>query len=177
MNPRPRRTNLRLRTFDYHAPGPYFVTICLHQRQPWFGKVENECMVLLPAGEMIADTWVTIARRFHVEPDAFIVMPDHLHGILTLPLRSDSTSESSLGEVIGAFKSLSTKLYRDGVVSQGWPRFDRFFWGSNYFEHIIRDDWELDGKRLYIERNPWRWEEKRRAGDGALADEATTRRP
>jgi len=164
MNHRPRSTNLRLRTFDYRSPGPYFVTICLYCRQPRFGVVENERVILSPAGEMIADAWTTIVQRFGVVPDAFIVMPDHMHGILTLPLVTDSSPAPSLGGIIGAFKSLSTKIYRDGVSAQGWTRFQEYFWGANYYEHIIRDDRDLKAKRLYIERNPWRWGEK--VGDG-----------
>ncbi|MGI8483872.1 MAG: transposase [Thermomicrobiales bacterium] len=177
MNPRPRRTNLRLRAFDYHAPGPYFVTISLHQRQPRFGIVENERVVLSPAGKMIADAWVAIARRFDVTLDASIVIPDHMHGILTLPLVADSELAPALAEVVGAFKGLTTKLYRDGVASQGWPRFQKYFWGENYYEHIIRDVWDMDAKRLYIERNPWRWEAKRRAGEGWFRDRTSTGRP
>jgi len=108
--------------------------------------VENERVVLSPAGEMIADAWTTIAQRCDVVPDAFIVMPDHLYGILTLPLGTDSSPAPSLGGVIGAFKGLSTKLYRDGVSAQGWPRFSQYFWGANYYEHIIRDEVDMEAK-------------------------------
>ncbi|MGI8485955.1 MAG: transposase [Thermomicrobiales bacterium] len=177
MNHSPRRTNLRLPDFDYHAPGPYYVTISLHHRQPRFGVVECERVILSPAGEMIADTWNHIGHRFEVTLDAFIVMPDHLHGILTLPLCTESSPASSLGKVVGAFKGLTTKLYCDGVASQGWPRFQTYFWGDNYYEHIIRDDWDLDAKRIYIERNPWRWEAKRLAGEGVLRDGTRAGRP
>lgn len=104
-------------------------------------------------------------------------MPDHMHGIRTLPLGADSGPVPSLGEVVGAFKGLTTKLYRDGVASQGWPRFKGFFWGANYYEHIIRDDLDMEAKRLHIERNPWRWEEKRRAGEGWFGDETSIGRP
>ncbi len=177
MNHLSRRTNLRLPDFDYHAPGPYFVTISLHHRQPRFGVVESERVALSPAGEMIADAWMVIGQRFDVTLDAFIVMPDHVHAILTLPFGMKSSPAPSLGEVVGAFKGLTTKLYRDGVVSQGWPRFQTYFWGDNYYEHIIRDELDMDAKRLYVERNPWRWEAKRRAGEDWFRDGTSTGRP
>lgn len=189
MNHQPRRTNLRLRTFDYRSPGPYFVTICLYHRQPRFGVVENERVILSPAGEMIADAWTTIVQRFGVGPDAFIVMPDHMHGILTLPLGTDSSPAPSLGRVIGAFKSLSTKLYRDGVSAQGWPRFQEYFWGqtttSTSFETIAisrRSGSTSSGIRGDGERR-WGWQEllmecgASKAAIKAAATESWTPRP
>lgn len=80
-----RRKTLRLPTSDNTDPGPYFVTLCLHPREPRLGHVDEEIVTLSPAGRAVHDLWLSIPRRFpSVLLDAFVVMPDHLHGILTL---------------------------------------------------------------------------------------------
>ncbi|MFN8483222.1 MAG: transposase [Anaerolineae bacterium] len=64
-----------------------------------------------------------------------------------------------LGEIIGAFKSLTTVDYIDGVRQLGWPAFKGRLWQRNYWEHIIRDDASLERLRDYIQTNPQRWQE------------------
>lgn len=89
-------------------------------------------------------------------------MPDHVHGLLTLFEGNAPPANLNLGRVIGAFKGITTTRYIGGVREAGWPPYDRYFWLEDYYEHIIRDERDLDTKRLYIERNPWRWMAKRR---------------
>ncbi|MDQ3541365.1 MAG: transposase [Chloroflexota bacterium] len=157
----PRRKRPRLATFDYTDPGPYFVTICLSTREPRFGRVVDGIVVLNAAGEGVHDLWLSLPRRFPtLILDAFVVMPDHLHGILTLHDGSAGHHEVSLGDVIKAFKSQSTTAYIHGVRQLGWPPFAGKLWQYNYYEHIIRDDRDLETKRAYIEGNPGRWQEK-----------------
>ena len=112
---------------------------------------------------MIEEAWTSLPNRFPtVLLDAFIVMPDHLHAIVGLndEMRLDVSSLPPLGAVMGAFKSLTSNRYMAGVKNGDWPSFDRHFWHINYWEHIIRDDRDLESRRLYIGRNPFRWEEK-----------------
>lgn len=159
-----RRSQKRLPTYDYTAPGPYWVTIRLHRPRPLFGSVDDEGMHLSDIGVMVDETWQSLPERFpSVVLDAWIVMPDHFHGLLALFEGPDPPANVSLGRVIGAFKSLSTTRYIAGVREAGWPPYDRYFWLEDYYEHIVRDDRDLAAKRLYIERNPWRWLAKRRS--------------
>jgi REP element-mobilizing transposase RayT len=158
-----RRRSLRLKGYDYTMAGAYFVTICTQDRACLFGDVDAGAMVLNEAGQMVAALWDGIAARFSsVEIDQFVVMPNHLHGILVLPDADTSGATTRvaptigeiveaplvgapvtgvrLGDVVGAFKSLATVGYIDGVKANGWPEFRGRLWQRNYYEHIIRDE-------------------------------------
>ncbi len=79
------RKRPRLPAYDHQTPGYYFVTICLEHRRPLFGDIEQETVIRTDADEMISQAWQSLSERFHsVGLDAYIVMPDHLHGILFL---------------------------------------------------------------------------------------------
>lgn len=154
----PQRKNTRLQTFDYTNPGHYFVTTCLNTREPLFGRVDDGVMILNAAGACVQDTWCSLPQRVPtLLLDAFVVMPNHLHGILTLHNGSRAHPVVTLGDVIKAFKSTSTTAYIQGVRQLGWPPFAGKLWQYNYYEHIIR---HLETKRAYIEGNPGRWQDK-----------------
>jgi len=178
-----RRRGLRLKGYDYTMAGAYFVTICTQDRACLFGDVVAGAMCLNEAGQMVAALWDGIAARFSsVEIDQFVVMPNHLHGILVLPdagtsgatTRGTTTrvaptvvgaslvgapvTGARLGDVVGAFKSLATIGYIDGVKANGWPEFRGRLWQRNYYEHIIRDETALNRVRRYVDDNPARWE-------------------
>lgn len=175
-----RRRSLRLEGYDYGMAGAYFVTICTQDRACLFGDVAAGAMRLNEAGEMVATLWDGIAARFSgVEIDQFVVMPNHVHGILVLPDGDATTKRSTtmvaptngdvvgaplvgarvrLGDVVGAFKSLATVGYIAGVKTKGWPQFRGRLWQRNYYEHVIRDDDALNRIRRYVDDNPARWE-------------------
>lgn len=105
-------------------------------------------------GEQVSQLWHGIGERFpDIECDAYVVMPNHLHGILMFTDPNDVT----LGRVIGAFKSLAVQAYMHGVADHGWPRCEGGIWQRNYYEHVIRHDRALDRIRDYIQLNPHRW--------------------
>lgn len=75
----------RLQLWDYRNPGAYFITICTHNRQHFFGECQNGKMQLSTAGAIVQGFWYEIPKHFdHVQLGAFIVMPNHVHGILKL---------------------------------------------------------------------------------------------
>ena len=79
------RTQIRLREYDYSSAGGYFVTICAHDRQCIFGDVENGHMVLNDVGKIAEFTWMDLTRHnTNIELDKFIVMPNHVHGIIII---------------------------------------------------------------------------------------------
>jgi putative transposase len=106
--------------------------------------------------------------------DAWVVMPNHLHGILVLGggqckgekarIRGDhkdrpyGTLPGTVGRIIQAFKSITTREYIVGVKQHGWRRFSGRLWLRNYFEHVIRDDDAISRVREYVLTNPARWE-------------------
>jgi REP element-mobilizing transposase RayT len=152
------RRRLRLARYDYRRSGAYFVTVCVHDRRERFGEIVNGQMRVTAAGDMVAAHWHALPNRFaNVQLGTFIVMPDHVHGIVHLRRVAErATSHVSLSDVIAAFKSTSTVAYIDGVRRLGWPRFDRRLWQRSFYEHVIRDAVELAALRQYIVDNPMR---------------------
>ena len=79
----PQRKHLRLRGYDYAFPGAYFVTICSAGKRPVFGSVNDEKTVLSPTGEIFRAEWIALTERFpRLVLDEFVIMPNHLHGVL-----------------------------------------------------------------------------------------------
>ena len=239
------RRSIRLKAYDYSTAGAYFVTIVTQERLCLFGDVADGEAQLTDAGVMIQQIWHAIPDRFPtIEMDEFVVMPNHVHGILiihsdvgaslvgaqevthtktthspvgaslvgaqevthttthspvgaslvgaqevthtktthspvgaslvgALPAdRARSTDGGrattrvaptedgpmTLGEVVGAYKSLTTHQYGKGVETHGWPPFNKRLWQRNYYERVIRDARELDKAREYIANNPMQWE-------------------
>ncbi len=142
------RRKLRLPDFDYSQAGSYFITICTHDRQCVLGDVAAEQMSLSRSGEIVRTVWQSLADRADgVAIDEFVVMPNHLHGILEL-----AESEAPLPSIIGAFKSLSTKAVNAANATPG-----RRLWQRSYHEHVIRDERARDRIREYIQDNPLKW--------------------
>ena len=98
------RQSIRLKHFDYSQQGLYFVTICTHKMHCLFGKISQDEMHLNDAGKMIESHWQQLKSRFnHISLQEFLVMPNHFHGIIEI-----IDVDKPLGEIIGAFKSLTT---------------------------------------------------------------------
>ncbi len=123
-------------------------------------------MILSKYGEIIKREWLFAEKiRKNVVLDEFVIMPNHLHGIIAINSKnqSDSNRENltekkskhlksgSLGAIVGQFKArVSRKINSDSEISFGWQR--------NYYEHIIRSERELEKIRYYININPLKWE-------------------
>lgn len=156
------RQSIRLRDYDYTQQGAYFITICGHERMCLFGNVFAGEMKLNTWGQIILEAWEhTAIVRPHVELDAFVVMPNHIHGILVI---TKSVSETrpftptytlhpgSLGAMMGQFKSSVTKRIQRLPHAPEHP-----IWQRNYYEHIIRNEKSLNMIRSYILNNPAKW--------------------
>jgi REP-associated tyrosine transposase len=159
---RHRRRSIRLRGYDYSLPGAYFVTICVQDRACLFGEVIDGVVRLSTAGLVVDSWWGMIPRRFPgVELDAYVVMPNHLHGIVALQTTEDGMERTAAGvslpDVMQWFKSETTTDYRQGVEADGWEPFRGRLWQRNYHDHIVRDDRDLERIRKYIEGNPSKW--------------------
>lgn len=149
------RHSLRLRDYQYDTAGCYCVTICTQQRQMTFGAVQNGVVELNDAGILVRAEWLALAQRFpSIELDDFVLMPNHLHGIIFLNLCDEAAAGCSapiLGAVVGAFKSLSTRAISRSTEVLGKV------WHRNYYEQIIRSEAMLNGLRQYILHNPHHW--------------------
>ena len=149
-----RRRSIRVPKKDYSRVGRYFVTICIHGRDCLLGEIEEGEARLTYAGRTVQSTWDALPTHFpHSSLDAFVVMPNHVHGILILQeLHPSSAPRHSLGEVVRALKSFSARRINRRRGTPGAP-----IWQRNYYERIIRDENELEGVRRYIADNPSKW--------------------
>jgi REP element-mobilizing transposase RayT len=148
----PYRKNPRLSTYDYANAGYYFVTICTHKRECFFGEIIEEGMHLNSAGQMIASVWADMPRRLNkIGLDSFVVMPNHIHGIIVLE------KGVALSRVVQAFKSISTNEYIRSVRQQGWKAFNDTLWQRSFYDHVIRNEEDLLRVQEYISNNPLKW--------------------
>jgi REP element-mobilizing transposase RayT len=171
------RKSIRLQGYDYSQAGAYFVTIVTHQRDCLFGKIENEIMVLNDFGKIAAECWLAIPEHFpKVELGAHVIMPNHAHGVIMICddesasngvvaqhvgatqcvaptptiTRPTGPKRGSLGAIIGSYKSaVSYRINKEHNATGIWQR--------NYYEHIIRNEREMDNIWRYIEANPAQW--------------------
>ncbi len=152
------RRSIRLRGYDYSRAGAYFVTVCMQGKRPVLGEIVEGEMVLNEAGRLVGRAWEILPRRFpHITLDAFVAMPNHVHGIimvgagLALP-EGAASSAPTVGDIVRAFKSTSAIAVNALLLRSGEP-----LWQRNYYEHIIRKDGELSKIREYMATNPLRW--------------------
>lgn len=153
--------------------------MCTRDRICWFGEIVDGEMQLNEWGQVVADTWQWLTVQHpYIELDAWIVMPNHFHGILVITdtsrrgsSRTAPTLETAqqaleppqtpydrnkikpLGRLIGAFKTVSTKQINQIRQTPGAP-----IWQRNYYEHIIRTETALQNIRQYIVNNPASWQ-------------------
>ncbi len=166
------RRSIRLKGYDYTQPGAYFVTLCTQGRAHLFGEVVDGEMRLNEAGLVAEQCWRAIPDHFpHTVLDAYVVMPNHLHGIVwivvgarhAVPLPTPAvplpTAEqfgrpvpASLPTIIRSFKSAVTNRINALRQTPGAS-----IWQRNYYEHIIRNEDALNRIRTYIQENPLRW--------------------
>ena len=179
------RCSIRLSGYDYSRAGAYFITICTQNRQYLFGQIVDGMMRLNDAGGIAQQCWNEIPIHFpHLELDEFVIMPNHVHGIVVItdanaavgaknfsplqppphsPLQSPLQppprrttqqpcgTSKTVGSIVRGFKIGVTKWMRQNTnIHDVWQR--------NYWEHIKRDESELNRIRQYIHNNPAQWE-------------------
>lgn len=154
--------------WNYRDPGWYFVTVCTYLRVPWFGDVAGDRMRLNEIGRIVDDEWHrTSFVRPNVYLDAFVVMPNHWHGLLEIrypwpPLSEPEAVDTpaarlwpgSLGAIVGQIKSMATKRIRASGETG-------FAWQTRFYDRILRATDHLDRVRAYIRNNPRHWRRDR----------------
>jgi putative transposase len=184
----PARQSIRLREHNYGAKAGYFVTLCASERACLFGKIHGGELSLSAVGTIVDEEWRRTADlRTNVILDTYVVMPNHFHAIIfiTRPSSPELKTEpddrrpsakrewssddrarasqqlaptmspraGSLGTILGQFKAAVTK--RVVTLADG----PNVVWQRNYYEHVIRDDADLNRIRKYITDNPANWPE------------------
>ena len=182
-NQKRRHNTLRMNDFDYAQSGAYFVTIVCHNRENRFGEIRDGEMVYSHAGMIALREWKALSTKFpYIGLDAFVIMPNHVHGIVVFygdlyttvgekhseilqaenkshvsecfSPTPDGTMPKSLGSVIQNYKSISNRMINRFFETPGIS-----IWQRNFYDHIIRNDEELEKIREYIYNNPSHWNE------------------
>ena len=170
MGEQDRRRSIRLPAYDYAQAGAYFVTICTHNRGCLLGEIVGGEVALTCAGQIVLECWNDLVNHYpYVETDEFVIMPNHVHGIIVLTgeLRTTEVADNvgagfkpaptrrrPLSEVVRALKTFSSRRINEYRSSTGTP-----VWQRNYYERVIRSDGELSAIRQYIVDNPAKWAE------------------
>lgn len=177
------RRSIRLKDYNYATEGAYFVTIGTHEKQCLFGDMIDDTMRLNDAGVMVREEWLRTPHRFpNIDLDEFVIMPNHLHGIIivgaTLAVARSSQSRAGtspaptkdntyinydkvrpkLGEIVGSFKSLSARKWIEYIENNNILDKAVKLWQRSFYDHIIRDENELYQIRKYIIENPLKWQ-------------------
>ena len=163
------RKSMRLKGYDYSKPGYYFITVCTQNKKCLFGDIRNRQMVLNSAGRVVEKVWYELPEHYqHVELDAFVIMPSHFHGIIVLrpnptvgagfkpaPTTKPAPTKKrhALPEIVRALKTFSSRRINEIRNTLGVK-----LWQRNYYEHIVRNENELNEIRKYIQENPLKWE-------------------
>lgn len=168
------RQSIRLQGYDYSKNGAYFITICTQNRECLFGKIVDGVMRLNDAGQNAKIYWENIPDHYpFVVLDEYVVMPNHIHGIVIIdtivnvnsvgandysppqritnvPQQRPNGTSKTIGAIVRGFKIGGTKWFRINTdIDTVWQR--------NYYEHIIRNEDELNRIREYIINNPRNW--------------------
>jgi len=167
------RRSIRLKGYDYSQAGAYYVTMCTQNRECLFGEIVNGKMRLNEYGQIVQQCWMEIPQHYqNVQLDEYVVMPNHVHGIIIinesdistvgaiheLPLRHELPHSREqrrnmlLPKIIGRFKMNVAKPINRIRQTPGIS-----VWQRNYYEHIIRNENELNRIRHYIINNPLHW--------------------
>ena len=147
----PRRKRMRLPNYDYGTAGYYFVTVCTQDNRCVLGTGVGAGLArpeLSPVGQMVREEAARLPERFpHVAVDKYVIMPNHVHAILRLSASPAPTA--SLPEILGAFKSLTTRRWNQvrGVMGER-------LWQRSYYDHVIGNQEDYLRIWQYIEENP-----------------------
>jgi len=161
------RRSIRLKEHDYSQAGAYFFTACVKNKEYLFGEIAGGEMQLNTYGEIVKEEWCRSEKiRCEIGLDEFVIMPNHIHGIVWLGIHSFSECSPvrahgraplqrkprSLGSFIAGFKSSTAKHINASRTTPGAP-----VWQRNYYERVVRNDRELAKIREYILTNPIQW--------------------
>ncbi|MEB0277961.1 MULTISPECIES: transposase [unclassified Mucilaginibacter] len=159
-----RVSSARLEGWDYGSHASYFVTICTKDRAPYFGKIETTLQGISSLqkthiANVAYDNWLKIPEYHpYVELDEFIIMPDHIHGILFINKPDKITWE--LNKAGSQSKNLASVIrgYKSAVKQYAMLNDIDFTWQPRYYDRVIRDQKEYLNIQEYIYDNPDKWE-------------------
>ena len=144
----PKRKSTAIPHYDYSQPGAYFITLCVEKRRPILGKIDSSPQVVLSSiGKIVSDVWYSLPQRFPcldaISQSIFVVVPDHIHGILQITAGGASPSPT-LHQILGSFKSITTIETNRLLGTPGQK-----LWQRSAYEHILRNQQDFDEAAVY----------------------------
>lgn len=158
------RRSIRLKDYKYTDSGAYFVTLCTKHKQCIFGEIKQGKIRLYALGAIAKNCWLQIPQHFpNVILDVFVIMPNHVHGILWInDCQKSGDQVRKLGNIVSGSLSSIVRSYKAAVTKEINLICNQtgtsLVWQRNFYEHIIRDDNALEKIRQYIVENPLNWE-------------------
>lgn len=171
-----KKQTTRLKSWDYRSKAAFFITIITKNRKNFFGHIENQRTHLSSIGQLAQEHWLDLPNHHErLSLGNFVIMPDHIHGILVLNTQIDydsrpphsrigfeqdemrspkrmsiiSPKPGSISVIVGSFKSVVSRMARKEDPSFGWT--------SRFHDHIIRTDEDHERIKAYIADNPKKW--------------------
>ena len=165
-----RTDTCRLKGWDYSANGAYYITICVKDRQLIFGEIKDKKMILNHRGNIVKKCWFDLPNHYpNLILDAFVVMPNHIHGIMIIdnfvfekneivhtglkPVSTLNPKKHGIFEFVRALKTFSSRKINEIDKTKGKKQ-----WQSRFYDHIIRNDKEMQRIQNYIIKNPENWD-------------------
>ena len=184
-----RTDSIRLKNWDYGSNGLHFITICTHEMICFFGDIKNGEMILNDAGKIAQDFFLQIPKQFYfIELDEFVIMPNHVHGILNInkpETKSQTTTSNTTIETPVETRFIACPpepKHKGGITGNHNPMLNEtigkvirwykgrcafgirksisrdFSWQTRFHDHLIRDDKEYQKIANYIVENPSNWQ-------------------
>lgn len=178
MTNRLKRRSIRLPGFDYASENSYFLTLVTDHRKNLFGEIHNDELKITSLGEIARVNWQAIPEHFpNAELDEFVIMPNHLHGIINLfedhrrgsishckgsiyraPTTNEDPPIEAYGKPVPGSIPTIIRTYKASVTRNAREMLGIFpVWQRNYYEHVIGFDAEYDEIVEYIHCNPLNW--------------------
>jgi REP element-mobilizing transposase RayT len=150
---KPNYKSTRLKEYDYRSCGAYFVTIVTWKRKCCLGAVKEDKVILSTLGESVRRSWQWLETYYpYVELDEFVVMPNHIHGIIRISDRVALEARLPVGKLVAAFKSKVSREQKERCLQSAW------IWQKDFYEHVVRNEQDLQEIREYIVNNPLKWQ-------------------
>lgn len=167
-----KRKRTRLKDYDYSKPGYYYVTVCSKDRRNIFGEYDknnvgtglapvryNNNIKLSTLGQIIDKQWNDIPNQYgDLLLDAYVIMPNHIHGILIINKRTGASPVPTISNIIGSFKSKTSIEYLHYLKGNAL-NISGQIWQRSFYDHVIRNDKSLNNIREYIVNNPAQWDD------------------
>ncbi len=144
--PEKNRQSTRLKDYDYSKPGIYFITSCTKQREPFFNNATLQTILV--------EQWHVLHQRFpSIALDQFVIMPDHIHGLIIL--NEHPMYKPTVSQILNAYKSITSVLWLR-YIKENNLQIRGALWQRSFHDHIVRDEQDLQNHREYIINNPFK---------------------